>query len=516
MTLCNYSNKTLKHLLLILLGGMAAGAVFQWILPVGGYWQGAGAAALLIFLCSAVLYAGWRGAGDGKALAWMMLAAFLLRIALGVFLAWGLPKFGYQEPPQQAGFVFEDAFRRDENAWALANSQMPLTEAFSDTYETDQYGGMLFLSATVYRYISPDAYRPALISILSAGAFALSIPFLFSVLRRRFDRKTALWGGWIFSLYPESILLGAAQMREPFFILFFSAMFWAVDGWLANRWTVRKLVIFLVSAVLLFLFSFRVAIPIVGVLLFWAWVNLLPRVKQNWIRIAGWVILGLGMVGVLYFFWYWVDAVLHWDTLQTIKRSGMVQFQIERLPQWMHFPFILIYGIFQPVLPAAIAAPAPWIWKSLGIFRAVGWYAIFPVLFYGLIRVWSVKDKDHKRWLSVIVAIAVIWVFVASARAGGDQWDNPRYRTIFLPWIALSAAWAVRYAIQTKDRWLKRILIVEGVFLVFTTYWYLSRYLPQLPGLDLLVMAGVIFVLSIVIIVGGWIWDRQKVRQMLE
>ncbi len=57
---------------------------------------------------------------------------------------------------------------------------------------------------------------------------------------------------------------------------------------------------------------------------------------------------------------------------------------------------------------------------------------------------------------------------------------------------------------------------MEGVFLVFTTYWYLSRYLPQLPGLDLLVMAGVIFVLSIVIIVGGWIWDRQKVRQMLE
>jgi hypothetical protein len=210
---------------------------------------------------------------------------------------------------------------------------------------------------------------------------------------------------------------------------------------------------------------------------------------------------------------YWVDAVLHWDTLVTIRRSGRVQFHLESLPQWLHFPFILGYGIFQPVLPAAIASPAPWIWRGLGIFRALGWYALAPLLVYVLVSVWRLQPSVKKRWLVVMVLVISAWVLVSSARAGGDQWDNPRYRTIFLPWMAAAAAWGITYARKTKDHWLYRALLIEGIFLVFFTYWYISRYYLGVLRLELFAIIAVVVVLSLLVILWGWLRDRRRARQ---
>jgi hypothetical protein len=63
-------------------------------------------------------------------------------------------------------------------------------------------------------------------------------------------------------------------------------------------------------------------------------------------------------------------------------------------------------------------------------------------------------------------------MIIASARAGGDLWDNPRYRTIFLPWLTFITAWAWKY----RGKWLYRLLIMEGIFIAFFTEWYLARY----------------------------------------
>jgi len=202
--------------------------------------------------------------------------------------------------------------------------------------------------------------------------------------------------------------------------------------------------------------------------------------------------------------------VLHWDTLQTIWRSGRVQFHIDRLPAWLHFPFILTYGVLQPVLPAAIAAPAPWIWQSLAIFRALGWYLLFPLLAYVLMRVWRVSPPEKRRFLLVFVSMVWVWVLIASARAGGDQWDNPRYRTLFLPWMAIVAGWGIANAKQTGDRWLKRVFWIEGIFLLFFTQWYISRYYPLFPRLELGAMVVVIILLSLGVVVGGWLSDRRR------
>ncbi len=227
-------NKSFYHIVMIVLASLVLGGIIQWILPVGGFIQGSGATALIIFLCGLVLYLAWRIAGQKKILAWMMLLAFILRLAFAVFFAWGLPRFGYNEDPQEAGFVFRDAFQRETGAWELAQSEESLTAAFGGSYGADQYGGLMATSAAVYRTISPDAFRPVLISILAASAMALSLPFLLGFAAHWSNSKIAVWAGWIFVLYPEGILLGGSQMREPFMILFVSMLLWSASQ-LLNR-----------------------------------------------------------------------------------------------------------------------------------------------------------------------------------------------------------------------------------------------------------------------------------------
>ncbi|MEA3326243.1 MAG: hypothetical protein U9R53_02910 [Chloroflexota bacterium] len=503
-----FNRKCIAHIAVIAGISLALGSAFQGVLSVGEFLPGFLAASLLIFICGVVLYLAWRIAGGGKALAWMMIAAFVLRLAIGVFFAWGLPRFGYDEDPQNAGFVFEDAYRREADAWYLAKSDAPLTRAFSDEFQTDQYGGMLAMSALVYRTISPDAYRPALISIIMAGVMTLSLPFLMSALKQKFDKSVSLWAGWILALYPEGILLGAAQLREPFFILLFTIMFWASVNILDRKKLKISILAILISTLCLFLFSFRIGIPILGVMLLLMWVEFSSQMKRLWVKIAGWVMIFLALAAILWLLWYWVDAVLWWDTLVTIRTSNRVQLHIEALPQWLHFPFILIYGIFQPVLPAAIAAPAPWIWRALGIFRALGWYALLPLLAYALISIWRLKASKKRQLLIIIALLVWLWVIIASARAGGDQWDNPRYRTIFLPWIGVVAGWAITFARKTKDRWLMRSLVVEGIFLAFFTNWYISRYNPTIPRLEFYASVILIIILSLVVIIIGLLRDR--------
>jgi hypothetical protein len=503
----------MKHLGLIAPGSLILGGLFQWVLPIGAFWLGFLSAASLIFICSVVLYLAWRMAGSGRLLGWMMLTAFLLRLVLGVFLTWGLPQFGYDEREQRAGFVFADAFRREENAWALANGEDLIRRAFSDEFVTDQYGGMLALSALVYRIFSPDAYRPALISILAAGVFTLSIPFLAVALKRRFGRKVALWGGWILALYPEGVLLGAAQMREPFYILFFTILFWGAVNWLERTHLKSVIPAVLAASIGLSLFSFRVALPLIGIILFWVWLEETSDDRLRWLRYVGWGLFGLGIIISFFVLRDWMQSAVHWDMIQTLRTSGRLQYQLENLPDWVLLPFVVIYGLFQPVLPAAIADQAPWIWRSLGIFRATGWYALLPLLIYGLFRVWRMVPREKRHLLILMVLFVWGWILVASARAGGDQWDNPRYRTILLPWMAALAGWGIMHARMSADRWLNRWLMVEGIFLAFFTEWYISRYYAVIPRLDFWVMTGLILFLSSLVLVGGWLWDRKHLTK---
>ena len=59
----------------------------------------------------------------------IVIFAFILRLGLGVTAFILLPQAGYESKPNQAGYLFFDAYRRDSQAWDLAQSGKPLWPA---------------------------------------------------------------------------------------------------------------------------------------------------------------------------------------------------------------------------------------------------------------------------------------------------------------------------------------------------------------------------------------------------
>jgi hypothetical protein len=172
----------------------------------------------------------------------------------------------------------------------------------------------------------------------------------------------------------------------------------------------------------------------------------------------------------------WLRYSMDFGAYYTTLNSGWIQTIFASLPESLHLPFIVVYGIAQPVLPAAVADPAVWPVRVISILRGLGWYALLPFLVYSLRSIWKVAEKRERlAWLWFWLA-SWIWIILSSARGGGDQWDNPRYRIIFLLFQAALATQALTWQRVTHDRWLLRLLAVEGVFLAFFGYWYAARY----------------------------------------
>ena len=238
---------------------------------------------------------------------------------------WHYPECGFTccrswGAEELAGHVFTDAFQRDQAAWDLAKSQTPLWAPFKQDFVSDQYGGLLALSAGVYRYLSPDAHRPYLIQILAALAAALGIPFFWLTVRKRWGDDVAKIASWIMVLYPESILLGSYQMREPFLISLIAIAFWALLTWPQRK--VRTLIIFSGSLLGLALFSSKVALPVAGFCLLWLILSQLTRLTSFRWKVLGWismVVVALALVGIS---WDWLFYRITYPILKSIHNSG--------------------------------------------------------------------------------------------------------------------------------------------------------------------------------------------------
>ena len=177
-----------KDLLFVLPVAFGLGALFA-LSQTGNWLTGFLGFSLLLFLGLLSLVSSVRWASGGKTLAWIVGLAFVLRLAGGVATYLLLPIYGYSDADDQAGYVFTDAHRRDDQAWELARSERPILDAFSSKYASDQYGGLLALSGFVYRYLSPDVQRPLMLILLTALVAALGIPILmasgeFSIWRK--------------------------------------------------------------------------------------------------------------------------------------------------------------------------------------------------------------------------------------------------------------------------------------------------------------------------------------------
>ena len=255
-------------------------------------------------------------------------------------------------------------------------------------------------------------------------------------------------------------------------------------------------------------FSTRASLMIAAVLAIWFWLEFSAgREGRRW-QVIGWLGLAAGLLGMALFTWGWFRTASQYDMLLTLRNSGQIAQQLSKVGEQWLLPFTLVYGLFQPVLPAAIADDAIALWKTIVILRAAGWYALAPFLVYGLFTLWRQSDP-RKRTLALWLIVSVFfWLVVASLRGGGDLTDNPRYRGLFLPWLALLAAWSVDWALARKDAWLWRWLAVEGVFLAFFTHWYLGRYYQLWIKMNFWSMVIWIISLSTLVLVGGWLWDR--------
>ena len=540
-----------RYFLWMLPVSLLLGAVLSFLQP-GNWLVGWLAFSPLLFLSFYLFTILHRWAGGGGMLAWMIILTFALRLFVGVGVYLILPIDGYNEPDDRSGFIFTDAHRRDDQAWELAQSDEPILSAFNKTYRTDQYGGLLAFTSLAYRALSPDAHRVFLLILLSAIVAALGIPFFWRAARQAFGEKVALAAGWMLVLYPESVLLGSAAMREPYLITFGALALWGFVAWqLSERHSPHRgsnhqersrilpggeraflphsgMIWIGLGLAGMLLVSPVVALVTLVILTGWWWMAR-EQGRFSWIAffalvlvfIVGLVLLvlalnrqgnfGGGPLGVID---AWFRESVKWVVFQLERDSGWVQKLFVEMPEWLHLPFVTVYGILQPVLPAVFFEPTTLTWRIIGIFRALGWYLLLPLLLYAFIAAWKNEDvRERRLWLWITV-IAWMWIILTALRGGGDQWDNPRYRAILLLWQVLASGYALTCFRTRSDSWLVRIFLVEGIFLAFFTQWYLSRYLQIGEQLPFGWMIALIIGSSLLVLAGGEWWDHHQHRKL--
>ncbi len=475
-----------------------------------------------------------------KKLIWIVALAFALRLIVGVSLHLGLPLYGHADEDDQAGYVFTDAHLRDNQAWKLASSDRPILDAFSKKFASDQYGGLLAFSALVYRYLSPDAQRPLLLILLSAFVAALGIPFLWMGTMQVFGEKVAFAAAWIFALYPESILLGSSAMREPYLLTFSAMAFYgfvygvsqlAGEGGskLPESKTTPRVWL---GIGLLGMLLVSPAIALAHLIIFAGWMFFTnERRSFSWKSVLVFaVIFGAGLLFLsaslnrsgqfdssspLRVVNDWLKLTVKWDAYQLERSSGWVQKLFDEMPEWMRLPFVAVYGILQPVLPAALFEPTNALWQVIYIVRAAGWYVLLPALimsFGAAAGQGSSKNRNVILWLSLL---AWTWILLAALRGGGDSWDNPRYRTILFAWEAVLGGVVWVWWRETHNVWFKRVLMCEVMFLLVFSQWYASRYFHWGGQLPFAVMVGLIVVFWGIILGLGWWLDKKRARQAL-
>jgi len=517
----------LHDLVWIAPASLAVGALLS-LFDGGTWWIGWLAYSLIGFLGMLAVVALWRWSGATRMLGLILLLALFLRLGLAVALTEVLPVYGHGGEVDSAGYVFRDAYTRDSQAWSLASSSDSILKAFDKSFSSDQYGGLLFLDASLYRLLSPDHHRPWLVVLLGLLVSVMGVAMAWKVASQMGGERLAKPATWVMALYPEAILLAASEMREPYLMTFISMSFWGMLDWQAERHPQAWL--WMAGGLLgLLLFNPSMAVFALIGMIGWSLLRGL-HLKISWrtaLIAAGVTIVALVLTGLELtrgslagrslpvVLTSWLQLSANWDVYVLQRSSGWIQAVFLALPVPLHMPFMVGYGIAQPVLPAALADPTAWPWKVISILRALGWYLLIPFLIGGLLSVWKIPDRSERRAWIWLWVITLVWIVVSSYRAGGDQWDNPRYRVIFLLWQALLAAYTWGWWRRTHNLWQGRILAVEGVFLLIFGYWYAARYTNWRVGqVHIFVIIALIVIISSIILVGGWILDRLRARRV--
>jgi hypothetical protein len=482
--------------------------------------------SLLISLTMAAIILLTRALSPGTGVRTAVWAAFWIRLVVGVVLWFVLPLSGYTDnPAAMSGYLFKDAYYRDQAAWEMSHSDEPVINTYLSRPEstTDQYGGMLALSTLLYRYLSPDAHRPFAVLILTAGVMALGTLFAWGSGKNLFGEKAGSAAAWIFALYPEGVLLGASQMREPFVM---SALALITYGFSLVHQKERRWQIW-AGAGMLSLLLFQSPVALIALFVLGIAFFLEPGRPLRWKQalLFGGVLLTLTAVVVavwsslpslkdsspLTLFFTWLQNNFNFQSQVTEKASGQVQRLMDMLGKNFRVLLFLAYGSARPVLPAALSdISANPVWYVINLFRSLGWYSLAPVLAFATALLFLKDELSRRRQLIWLAVISWVLVLIAAANGGADAWDNPRYRAIFLVWQALVAAWAYVYARESGNLWLKRLLWVEVTFILIFTWWYLTR-LPALNAFhtSVEVTVGLCLLAALAVMGVGWLRDRK-------
>ncbi len=352
---------------------------------------------------------------------------------------------------------------------------------------------------------------------------SIGLAFLWKATHLQWGERLARPAAWIYALYPESLLMGSAQMREPFLMALVSM---ALAGWVLvsqpsppqDRRFREGWLWLLLSLIGTLLVSPAITLFILILLAGWI-VIARSHHRLSWIILAAAVVIFLA--GVYLLAWglerqqpfgtsplgtilTWLRQAIRWDTYQLMRGSGWVQKLFREMPDTLHPLFVAVYGIAQPVLPAALIEPTVPLMRFVHVLRALGWYALVPLLFYAPFPIVRLeRGRSRQLWLWLL-AVTWVWIVLCALRGGADVWDNPRYRVIL---ISLQA-WLAAFAWLHRDRWLTRWLTAEVIFLGMFTQWYMSRYYRLGGQLPFWLMVLLILLLAAGVFLGDWWWEK--------
>ncbi len=524
-----------KLLLAVSLAFLIASIPLTWVSTSFRSLDGWLSVVVVGLLSLAILWVGWRLMRSEQPPAWLsqlMAIAMILHLVVGVIWIAALPRYGHGTVAEHEGYVMADAYARDTVAWRLARTAEPLWNAFVGNRRVDQYGGLLFVSAAVYRYLGTTFHQPLLMVLLVAAFSALSVPFTWAFARLAWGPGEARLAAWIMVFYPEAILLGSSQMREAFTVTLVVASFYGLLRYWRDHSRVALLWI-LVPLLLCLPFSPpAAAMLLAGLLVIVVLVRLFGRTARPaprllWLGLAGLigvVLVGLylslrqftppNMVNPLQMLSWWFNKSAQFQAYLSAHTSGWMQKVFDEYPTWLQFPVLLSYGVVQPFLPAALIArtEAP-IWYGIAIWRALGWTFMLAFLIYAPLLASQKKDQ---RALNLSLCLVVWMVVLAAAyRGGGDLWDNPRYRVMFAGLQAGLVAWAVIEHRRAGDVLMRRALLVVTAVLAWFIPWYLRRYtIIVWPVVDLFKTFGM--GLSTAFLLVMWDWARTTKLPALE
>ncbi|UCE00450.1 MAG: glycosyltransferase family 39 protein [Chloroflexota bacterium] len=484
---------------------------------------------LVTFLVSGgVYFLGWMGLVKDKSisvptwLVWLVIVAIILRLSAAILWYAGLPNWGYATEVEQAGYIMADAFARDTAAWELAQSAKPLVMAFSDYRVVDQYGGMVYLSGSVYRYIGGEHHHSIQFAVLTAVFSSIAIIFTWAFSRRLWGERVALVAAWLVALFPDAIILGSSQMREAFLMTLIAVGLYGLVRYVQDRtwsglaWLAASLFLILpfsppIAGVFL-LVVLILAISIEGVQIFhqprfWAILVAVAFVVGIGIWLAWERIAPEGITNPVALVNWWFRESARWQAYFVKRSSPLIRRIFNTTPDWIHTPILLGYGVLQPFLPGALLDQGAPMWKSIAIVRSVGWTLILPFLLVAPVVLWA--EKENRRLAFGVISTVWLTIVIAALRSGGDLWDNPRYRVVFISLQAGLVAWVWISQRQSRNPWLWRMIIGLMIILAWFVPWYLRRSgLITWPITNVFITLGFGFVSAAIFFI--WMYFRGR------